>query len=257
MATKFKFQLNPNQTSITLASSSSIVKSEYVAEIDQLNIQGFGYENLKISTMKGLCSDMIIGHDLLSHHHKLVINFQGEREDLQIDKNSSVEMCSVTAANIEPPPLFSHLSDDCQPIACKSRRYSNEDQIFIEEHIADLLSKGIIEPCRSPWRAQVLVTKDDRHKKRMVIDYSRTIDKFSSLDAFPLPRIDDMAFEVSKSKFYSTFDLKSAYHQIPILEHEKLFTAFEANGNLFQFTRIPFGVTSGVSAFQRVITELI
>ncbi|MCP4297154.1 MAG: RNA-directed DNA polymerase, partial [Proteobacteria bacterium] len=58
-------------------------------------------------------------------------------------------------------------------------------------------------------------------------------------------------------KIYSTFDLKSAYHQIPRLEQERQYTAFEADGNLYQFTRIPFGVTNGVSAFQRVISDLI
>ena len=257
VAKKIGFPLIPNQSSITLASSDSVVRSNYVAHIDKLSIQGFDYERVKVATLKGLCSDMIIGHDLMSNHKNLVVSFEGKRDDLRIDRNYSGEICSVAAANIEPPPLFSHLSDNCQPIACKSRRYSNEDQVFIEEQVADLLSEGIIEPCRSPWRAQVLVTKDDRHKKRMVIDYSRTINKFSYLDAFPLPRIDDMAFEVSRAKYYSTFDLKSAYHQIPILDHEKEFTAFEANGNLFQFKRIPFGVTNGVSAFQRVITELI
>ncbi len=91
----------------------------------------------------------------------------------------------------------------------------------------------------------------------MVIDYSKTINKYTLLDAYPLPRIDDIAFEVSRSKIYSTFDLKNAYHQIPMLENEKQFTGFEADGNLFQFSRIPFGVTNGVSAFQRVISGLI
>ena len=112
---------------------------------------------------------MIIGHDLMSHHKNLVVSFEGKRDDLRIDRNSHVEFCSVAAANIEPPPLFSYLSDDCQPIACKSRRYSNEDQIFIQDQVADLLSKGIIEPCRSPWRAQVLVTKDERHNDEQLL----------------------------------------------------------------------------------------
>ncbi len=255
IVTKFKLPVIPNQTTVTLASSNSVVNSKHCVHISELSVQGFKYENKKISTLDGLCSDMIIGHDLLSHHRNLVVSFGGGRSDFQVNCDSGV--CSVAAANVDPPPLFSYLSDDCEPIACKSRRYSDEDQTFIQEEITDLLSMGIIEPCRSPWRAQVLVTKDDRHKKRMVIDYSRTINKFSFLDAFPLPRIDDMAFEVSQSKIYSTFDLKSAYHQIPIQEQEKQFTAFEANGNLYQFTRIPFGVTNGVSAFQRVISELI
>ncbi|XP_045445671.1 uncharacterized protein LOC123653729 [Melitaea cinxia] len=51
--------------------------------------------------------------------------------------------------------------------------------------------------------------------------------------------------------------LKSAYHQVPILPKEKVYTAFEACGNLYQFTRIPFGVTNGVAAFQRTLQYII
>jgi len=56
---------------------------------------------------------------------------------------------------------------------------------FIE--VSKLLNDGIIEPSYSPWRAQVLVTKDERHKRRMVVDYSQTINKFTLSDAYPLP----------------------------------------------------------------------
>ena len=51
--------------------------------------------------------------------------------------------------------------------------------------------------------------------------------------------------------------MKSAYHQVPLKEDEKLFTAFEADGQLFQFTRIPYGLTNAVSAYQRTINTLI
>ncbi len=51
--------------------------------------------------------------------------------------------------------------------------------------------------------------------------------------------------------------MKSAYHQIPISEEDRKYTAFEADKNLYQFTRLPFGVTNGVSAFQRTINKII
>ena len=42
-----------------------------------------------------------------------------------------------------------------------------------------------------------------------------------------------------------------------IRESDKPYTAFEANGNLYQFTRIPFGVTNGVAVFQRAIDKFV
>ncbi len=65
----------------------------------------------------------------MSHHRNLVVNFGGGSTDFEITDN--VQMCSVAAANVEPSPLFDNLSDDCKPVACKSRRYSEEDQNFI------------------------------------------------------------------------------------------------------------------------------
>ena len=44
---------------------------------------------------------------------------------------------------------------------------------------------------------------------------------------------------------------------MPLQNRDKKYTAFEANGRLYQFCRIPFGVTNGVSAFQRTIDSFI
>ena len=116
-----------------------------------------------------------------------------------------------------------------------------------------MIKKGVIEESTSPWRAQVLILTNERQRKRLVVDYSRTINRFTRLDAYPLTRMDYLAQEIAKYKIYSSLDLKSAYHQIPIKEEDKPYTAFEANGKLYQFCRIPFGVTNGIACFQRVI----
>ena len=88
----------------------------------------------------------------------------------------------------------------------------------------------------------------------MCVDYSQTINIHTELDAYPLPRMDDMVNELTQHNIFSTFDLRSAYHQIKTINSEQKLTAFEANGKLYEFTRIPFCVKNGVAAFQRKIT---
>ena len=48
--------------------------------------------------------------------------------------------------------------------------------------------------------------------------------------------------------------MKRAYHQIPLLSEDKIYTAFEDNGKL---THIPFGLAIAVAAFQRKMDNFI
>ena len=91
----------------------------------------------------------------------------------------------------------------------------------------------------------------------MAIDYSQTINRFTLLDAFPLPNINELVNQIAQFRVFSTVDLKSAYHQIPLREEDKFYTAFEASAGLYQFTRLPFGVTNGVACFQRIMTQFV
>ncbi|XP_014366187.2 uncharacterized protein LOC106717015 [Papilio machaon] len=207
------------------------------------------YKQKSLYILEDLCADVIIGHDILQDHSSVEIEFGGPAKALKI--------CNVMAAAVPPVSLFSNLSSNIKPVAIKSRKYSEADNQFIKDEIGKLLKDHVIEPSNSPWRAQVLVTGGTTHRKRLVIDYSLTINRYTELDAYPLPNIESIVSEVAKHNFFSQIDLKSAYHQIPILPSEKKYTAFEACGNLYQFTRIPFGVTNGVAAFQRTLQYVI
>lgn len=234
--------------SITLASLSH---SSYINALcyATIKLDHHTYKQHPLLIVYNLCADVIIGLDLLKNHRSLELQFGGDREPLLI--------CNVMQASVPPASIFSNLSPDVKPIAIKTRNFNKEDELFIKEEINNLLEDNVIEPCISPWRAQVLVTSNTSHRKRLVVDYSRTINRYTELDAFPLPRIDSIIHKVAKYNVFSQIDLKSAYHQVPILLKERPMTAFEACGNLYQFTRIPFGVTNGVAAFQRTLQYII
>ena len=125
---------------------------------------------------------------------------------------------------------------------------------FIESEVQPLLQEDITEPSNSPRKDQVLVISNERHKKWMVTDYSQTVNCYMQLDAYRLSRIDDQINEVAKNKVCSTIDLKDAYHQVKFRDEDKI---FEAAGRLWQYKRMPSGVTNGVACFHRVMDKLI
>ena len=230
-----------SKTKITMATNDHCSHTQGHVDVG-LQFKDKQYNSVKLSILPNLCSDVILGHDFLKLHEKIEIPFEGPLEPFSV--------CNLAAAKIEPPTLFGELPPDVKPIATKSRRFKISDQQFISKEIKQLLKDDIIEPAQSPWRAQVLVTSNENHKKRMVVDYSQTINRYTELDAYPSKRIDELVERLAQYEYFSTFDLKSAYHQIPLRDYEKKYTAFEADGNLFQFKRVPFGVTNGVAAFQ-------
>ena len=64
----------------------------------------------------------------------------------------------------------------------------------------------------------------------MRIDYATTVNLFTHIDAYPLPKIEHQINELVGYQYLSTCDLKSDYHQIPIKDEDKPYIDFEANG---------------------------
>lgn len=253
-ARKLKLFVIPKLKTVALADPNHHAKIIGETVVD-ISLNGKNHHAMTVEVIKDLFTDMIVGKDLLKQYKTVTLKFDGPREELVIGAMGKSN--SFPCIKISPPPLFSHLSTRTTPIATKSRRHSFTDNIFIKEETARMLREGIIEHSISPWRAQVLVTSNEKQKKRMVVDYSDTINRFTELDAYPMPNITKMIDDIARYNVFTTLDLKSAYHQIPISHADRKYTAFEVNGKLYQFTRIPFGVTNGVSAFQRCIDDIV
>ena len=95
----------------------------------------------KLTIMKNLCSDVIIGLDILGGYSSVTMQFGGAKEPLVL----------CAAHVIDPPILFGDISPDCKPIAVKSRRYSEKDKQFIKQEVKKLHDKDAIEESRSPY----------------------------------------------------------------------------------------------------------
>ena len=143
------------------------------------------------------------------------------------------------------------------PVRVPPRRIPAHYKAQVQEQIQDMLNKGIIEESSSSWLAPVVVVPKKSGEIRLCVDY-RQLNKKTSKDAYPLPLPDEVQDCLAGSTVFSTLDLQSGYWQMPVHEEDIPKTAFcpGPGMGLFQFTRMPFGLTGAPSSFQRLMNRI-
>ena len=72
-----------------------------------------------------------------------------------------------------------------------------------------------------------------RNKKHLVVDYSGAVNPHTVIVCYPLPLIEPLIERVSQKQIFSSLDLRSAFHQIPLHPSERQLTAFEGAGHFY------------------------
>jgi hypothetical protein len=75
-------------------------------------------------------------------------------------------------------------------------------------------------------------------------------------DAFPMPTVEHAFGNFSGAKIFSVLDLNSAYYQIPLSSKSRKATAFCTPFGLFEFTKLPMGISVGCQVLSRVVDSL-
>ncbi len=77
----------------------------------------------------------------------------------------------------------------------------------------------------------------------------------SKLERYPIPKIEGLLTRLAGGKTFTKLDFSQAYLQIPLDESSKTYDSGDQNTHkgLFQFNRLPNGVSSSSAIFQRVM----
>ena len=151
------------------------------------------------------------------------------------------------------------INAETEPRFCKARNVPYALRDKVEEELSRLERDGIIESVEfSDWAAPIVpVLKGNGQNVRICGDFKLTVYKASRLDTYPLPRIDDLYASLAGGQSFTELDLKNAYLQIELEEESKKYVTINTSRGLFQYNRLPFGVSSSPAIFQRVIYNVL
>jgi hypothetical protein len=138
------------------------------------------------------------------------------------------------------------------PVSKAPYRMSTPELKELQLQLEELLKKGYILPSVSPWGAPVLFVKKKDGTLRLCIDFQQ-LNKVTIKDKYPLPRIDDIFYQLKDAKTFSKIDLRSGYHQVRIKDEDISKTAFRTRYGHYEFIVVPFGLSNVPVVFMRLM----
>ena len=145
---------------------------------------------------------------------------------------------------------------DCTPIRQRPYRIPHAYRDDVLEELEEMERTGVIKESDSPWAAPMVVVKKKDGKLRICIDY-RKLNQVTRVDAYPMPRIEELLDSVGCSQYLTTLDLAKGYWQVPMAEEDQAKTAFVSPKGLYQFTTMPFGLRGAPATFQRLMDRVL
>jgi len=94
-----------------------------------------------------------------------------------------------------------------------------------------------------------------RRKYRICVDF-RKLNDLTVGDFYPLPNIQEILDKLSRARYFSALNCASGYWQVPLADEDRAKTAFSTATGHYVYLRMPFGLKSAPSIFERLINQV-
>lgn len=186
--------------------------------------------------------------NLSNDDHNRLVSLLSKNEDLFAADINDLSCCSLKKHKI--------ITDDQEPLFIYPYRKSMKERQIIQEEVQKMLKAGIIRESNSPWSSPITLVPKPDGTWRFCTDY-RALNKRTTHDRFPMPRIDDVFDRLSGSKWFSKLDLKSGYWQIALDEESIPKSAFSTPDGHYEYLRMPFGMKNAPAEFSRIMQQVL
>ena len=149
-----------------------------------------------------------------------------------------------------------------EPIVSKPYHLNEIRQAQIDKAIKRLVDVGILEPGESEYCSPIFIIpkKSDNKtgitKLRCIFDF-RKINKFTRKKNHPLPNIETLLHDLSGASYYTSIDLSSAFHSVPLSPNAQKKAAIITPKGIFLSKRLSFGLCNAPSHFARVMSHVL
>ena len=192
--------------------------------------------------------EMLDGTDLTPAERQQVETFLRLNADVFCWEPSQLGCCRIARHDIK--------TGNTPPVKQGYYKMPYKKYEQMRQHVRQLLDLGIIEPSNSPYASPAHLVPKKTGDTRLVIDY-RKLNAVTHKDAYPLPRVEDILHNVGPARWLSVADAWSGYLQVELTPESIEKTAFITPFGLYQYKRVPFGVTSGPATYQRIMQNVL
>ncbi len=155
---------------------------------------------------------------------------------------------------------FTHrplVDPEVSPVIQPLRRIPLALQDEVAAELQMLLAMGVIEPVNAaPWISNLVIARKKSGGIRVCVDL-RSVNKAVIPEKYTLPTAEELTTHFYRSTVFTKLDLRQGYLQVPLHPSSRNLTAFVTHTGVYQYTRMPFGLSSAPSCFQKVMATIL
>ena len=128
----------------------------------------------------------------------------------------------------------------------------------IEKELDRLEQQGILEKVTySEWATPIVPVAKPDGRYWICGDFKVTVNPALKVDQYPLPKVEDLFATLAGGRKFTKLDLSQSYLQLELHPEARQYCTINTHRGLYQFTRLPFGISSAPAMFQKVMDTIL
>lgn len=150
------------------------------------------------------------------------------------------------------------VQENSQPIYKRARPVALPLVSKVSKEIERLVKEEIISKVNfSNYATPVVPIVKKDGSIRLCGDFKTTLNKVLNIDDYPIPNIEHLLAKIGESKYYSKIDITQAYNHLEVHPDDRHLITINTHMGLFQYNRLPFGISNAPAIWQRSIEQIL